>query len=154
MPLMPSVSSQDFDSHLWLFASISRPGSVSRIPSTLMHTGVSQPPHAPAPLLRWWLMISLNPAYVRPLGIGAHADCGTAAAILTLMPVPSTSHRAMPPVACPDHGSSHSTWSLTSNAACTDVRRQLPLAYICHQFGTLPSAEVIRRITSMPLRCS
>src|SRR6185295_7567016 len=100
-----------------------------------MHTGTSQPVHAPAPFDRAWLMSSLNAAYVRPEGTEWMPDCGTAATILTLMPVPSDSQCPMPPAACPDHRSSHSIWSLTSKLATTDVRRQLPLANICHQDG-------------------
>src|SRR6185369_1780106 len=55
------------------------------------------------------------------------------------------------PVAWPDHGSLQSIWSLTSNTAESDERRQLPSAHICHQLGTGPSAEVMCTTTSMPL---
>src|SRR5436190_15072911 len=97
-------------------------------------------------------MSSLNAAYVRPDGAEWMPDSGTAATIFTLMPVPSDSQSPMPPTACPDHRSSHSTWSLTSKLAATDERRQLPLANICHQVGVpLLPADVMRRTISMPL---
>src|SRR5262249_55454619 len=51
----------------------------------------------------------------------------------------------------PDHGSSHDIWSDMSKLALIDVLRQLPTANICHQFGSLLFAAVMRRIISMPV---
>src|SRR5437773_11958663 len=60
----------------------------------------------------------------------------------------------MPPEACPCQVSSHSTWSLMSKLALSEVERHAPRLNSCHHDGSVLPAAAMCRYTWMPLNWS